>query len=98
VIRLDWPDMTAPNYVPIQFWVKLRSVLSGNVAVACFGAHGRTGTCIAAILIADGRSAKEAIEVVRVNHCTRAIETIEQERYLERLAVQYQNLKGKVKE
>lgn len=89
VMRLDWPDATAPVRVRLRFWSRLRDIMPQNVCVACFGSHGRTGTALAALLIADGMTAEEAIETVRKDHCQRAIETKAQEDYLKSLAGEY---------
>lgn len=86
VVRLDWPDMTAPTGIGIRFWQELHRMLPPHTAVACMGGHGRTGTALAAILVADGMGGDEAIKAVRGKHCTRAIETREQEAYIRALA------------
>jgi len=86
VVKLDWPDMTAPTHVGIRFWMDLVKALPRKVCIACMGAHGRTGTAIAAILVADGMDGDQAIRTVRKEHCPRAIETVEQEQYIRALA------------
>jgi protein-tyrosine phosphatase len=58
----------------------------GNVAVACMGGVGRTGTVVACALVAAGWSAAEAIgEVRRLRHPT-AVETPAQEAFVEAFA------------
>jgi protein-tyrosine phosphatase len=53
-----------------------------NVAVACMGGVGRTGTVAACALVRAGHSAEDAIDMVReVRHPT-AVETAEQERFV----------------
>lgn len=94
VITLAWPDMTAPGHVGIRFWIRLREMLPQATCIACMGSHGRTGTAMAALLVADGVGGTEAIARVRKEHCPRAIETIEQENYIKRLAVEYAAVKG----
>lgn len=86
VVRLDWPDMTAPTKVGIKFWQELHRLLPQHTAVACMGGHGRTGTALAALLVADGMGGQAAIDRVRKEHCPRAIETKEQEEYIRGLA------------
>lgn len=86
VVRLAWPDMTAPTHVGLRFWVRLHGMLPQHTAVACVGGHGRTGTALACLLVADGMTADDAIKVVREKHCSKAIETIAQEQYIKRLA------------
>lgn len=88
IIELDWPDGSAPP-VALGFWVQLWRLLQErgvkSMGVCCFGGHGRTGTALAALMIADGVVADSAIKVVRSVHCKRAIETQAQERYLNKL-------------
>lgn len=86
VIRLDWPDMSAPVHVGIRWWMRLLELLPSHTCVCCMGGHGRTGTALAALLVASGMSADEAIRTVREKHCRRAIETSGQEAYIKGLA------------
>jgi protein-tyrosine phosphatase len=78
-----WPmaDGTAPA-TPAEMALILRSIEGargeGDVAVACMGGVGRTGTVAACALVAAGWPAADAIgEVRRVRHPT-AVETDEQ--------------------
>lgn len=58
----------------------------GDVAVACMGGVGRTGTVVACALVAAGWSAADAIgEVRRLRHPT-AVETPAQEAFVEAYA------------
>ena len=83
------PDMHPPASVDdmdrLAAWIDgARS--DGDVAVACMGGVGRTGTVAACLLVAAGWSAADAIaEVRRVRHPT-AVETSEQERFVESYA------------
>ena len=86
VVTLAWPDMTAPTYVGIRFWERLAQMMPEDTAICCMGGHGRTGTALAALLVADGCEGQEAIDRVRAEHCPRAIETKEQETYIRGLA------------
>ena len=86
VIRLTWPDMTAPVTVGIRFWSRLLAILPSHTAICCVGSHGRTGTAIACLLVAAGMDADRAIAEVRTRHCRRAIETTGQEAYIRQLA------------
>jgi protein-tyrosine phosphatase len=54
----------------------------GNVAVACMGGVGRTGTVAACALVAAGVPPAEAIRTVRAVRHPSAVETIEQERFV----------------
>ena len=52
-----------------------------HIDIGCVGAHGRTGTLLAMIMIdALSMTAKEAIECVRKDHCDEAIESADQVR------------------
>lgn len=86
-IVLPWPDGGIPPVKP-SFWRALLEVCAAEKAplvIHCIGGHGRTGTALAAILIAYSIPAKDAIEYVREKHCNRAIETQAQVDYLEEL-------------
>src|SRR5207249_4917982 len=90
VIRFAWTDQRAPKGVPCRFWQSALKLIchtlpkGGHVIATCVGGHGRTGTCLAALLLcATDRSANSAIDFIRETHCEKAIETLEQERYLE---------------
>lgn len=95
IVRLDWPDQQAPLAVPLRFWHSAVRLMArelpkgGHVIITCTGGHGRTGTCLASILLAHSeRSATNVIDYIRETHCQDAIETLAQEEYLERLAIQ----------
>ncbi len=85
VIRLQWPDMTAPVHIGIRFWQRLLAILPAHTCVCCVGSHGRTGTALAALLVASGVDPDQAIVDVRTKHCKRAIETPGQEAYIRNL-------------
>lgn len=55
---------------------------NGDVAVACMGGVGRTGTVAACALVRAGRSPEEAIARVRDVRHPEAVETAEQERFV----------------
>lgn len=81
VERWPMPDGTAPA-TPQEMRAILASIDghrdAGDVAVACMGGVGRTGTVAACALVAAGWEAREAIaEIRRVRHPT-AVETPEQ--------------------
>lgn len=91
VVRLDWTDQKGPGPVPLRFWqsaIKLAfhslgKATYGHVVATCFGGHGRTGTCLASILIAHStRGYDNVLDFIREKHCDQAIETQAQERYL----------------
>lgn len=53
------------------------------VEVGCMGGHGRTGTILACMAVLDGLDHKDAIAFIRSRFCKDAIETAEQEWYVE---------------
>jgi ADP-ribosyl-[dinitrogen reductase] hydrolase len=83
--RFPIPDMHPPasaeSMDELLAWIdEVRS--EGDVAIACMGGVGRTGTIAACALVAAGWTAADAIaEVRRVRHPT-AVETAEQERFV----------------
>lgn len=81
-LKIDWPNMGVPRVRP-EFWLALLQRLpAGRIVACCQGGHGRTGTCLAALLIADGHTANDAIRLVRQAHCSKAVESRKQEEYL----------------
>jgi hypothetical protein len=92
-ILVAWPDGGAPELLP-AFWQALLARLDGPLAVCCIGGHGRTGTALACLLMADlarGTDAplaplSEIVRMVRKVHCESAIETDDQCIYLEEVA------------
>jgi protein-tyrosine phosphatase len=89
VLRHPLPDGRAPASVAEMATI-LDEVREGrstaNVAVACMGGVGRSGTVAACALVAGGLTPDAAIATVReVRHPT-AIETAEQERFVRAFA------------
>ena len=100
-INMQWQDQGTPEVDPV-FWVELvRHAIKNRetgILVFCLGSHGRTGTALAALLIANqGMSAHEAVQTVRKNHCEDCIESQSQIRYLRELA-EYFNCSDPVKD
>lgn len=92
LLRLAWADRSVPP-VGAEFWKALWEEIKArgfkSVVFCCSGGHGRTGTAIAAVLIAvRGTTAEKAMKFVRLQHCDQAIETLGQEEYLRALARQ----------
>ncbi len=81
--HISWPDMSIPNneVAAIESIIEAyEKALSGSkVEVGCIGGHGRTGTVLACMAVLEGVLPKEAINLVRDNYCTEAIETASQE-------------------
>lgn len=99
-LSLDWPDMQAPDIdvINVAFWQKVWEIMpvapddlpasqAPHTIICCMGGHGRTGTCMAALLIANaGFSMANAVNFVRYNHCIKAVESQVQFTYLRALA------------
>lgn len=94
---VGWQDYGLPTISDADVARTARAVLNhleyGEVVeVGCLGAHGRTGTFLALLVIMDSMGtghqygAKRAIEYVRDNHCFSAIETKGQESWLRRMS------------
>jgi len=90
VFRYPTPDGRAPASVD-----EIRSILAvihegrrtGNVAVACMGGVGRSGTVAACALVDGGMTPAEAIARVRAVRHPTAIETAAQERFVHSYAM-----------
>jgi len=85
-VMYPWADMSVPDdmeeFVTLVKWMLTQIVQGERVEIGCFGGHGRTGTLIAAILIAQGLTAAQAVNKVRTQYCQEAIETARQVNYL----------------
>ena len=89
VIRHPIPDGQPPGSV-----AEMRAILdeiregraAGNVAVACMGGVGRTGTVAACALVDGGMTPDEAIATVRAVRHPTAVETAAQERFVRSFA------------
>jgi hypothetical protein len=85
-VFVDWPDFGVPRketpVVEMTQWM-LAKIESGlKVETACMGGHGRTGTMLAMLLVAQGVTPPDAIERVRTDHCKKAIENNVQAEYV----------------
>ena len=79
---VDWRDMGTINLRELSqvvVWC-LRRISEGHkLSIGCHGAHGRTGTLLASLLVHEGSTAINAIARVRKEYCVKAIETKGQE-------------------
>ena len=93
VLRHPLPDGRAPSSVA-EMETILDEVREGrstaNVAVACMGGVGRSGTVAACALVAGGLTPDEAIATVRAVRHPSAVETAEQERFVRSFAARVQ--------
>lgn len=90
-IQINWPDMSYPQ-LQVEFWgdlIKYLTKTKGKLLIFCIGGHGRTGTALAALMIAWGYDTRAAVKWIRKNYCTSAIETTSQEDYLRRVGDYY---------
>lgn len=83
-VSIDWPDMRTP---PLQakFWTQLLATLPNEcrLLISCVGSHGRTGTAMAALLLAINHGdVVKCVEFVRKYHCDKAVESDSQLKYL----------------
>ena len=84
-LRLHWPDMGVPPVAP-AWWLRLARAIPkrADTLIACVGSHGRTGTALALLALAYDvvDTAPNAIALIRKEHCTHAIESKSQEKYI----------------
>ena len=87
ILKIDWTDRQAPALEP-AFWPQLNEQLYGDVLVCCQGGHGRSGTSFVCLLLcnAPDYDALDAIIHLRAIHCPRAIESVVQHEYINRVA------------
>jgi hypothetical protein len=86
-VHIEWPDYAVPantDVVREQCDELLRRVHTGQrVEIGCVGGHGRTGTMLALLATMSGTPAAEAVAWVRAHYCESAVETPEQEAYVD---------------
>lgn len=78
------PDSTAEMQTMLDEIREARA--AGNVAVACMGGVGRTGTVAACALLEGGMTADDAIATVRAVRHPTAVESADQERFVRSFA------------
>ena len=88
-VVFDWPDFQAvdlDNFKGLLLNVAQRVVSGNTVEIGCIGAHGRTGTLLAGLLIAtEDFDAINAVEEIRERYCDKAVETKVQHELLNQL-------------
>lgn len=87
--HLDWPDFGVPEDAE-QVRTALQALLDRarrgeRVEIGCLGGHGRTGTALALLAVLTGHPGDDAVGWVRTHYCARAVETAEQEAYVNKL-------------
>jgi len=96
LVELDFPDFGVPR-VEDLFWYALADDIREHniksISTQCAGGHGRTGVqlCILYYLLNDEdtqasiQDAAQLITLIRELHCSHAVETAEQQRYIARV-------------
>ena len=83
---IDWPDFGVPaddERAAAQIRGAFSRAKSGQgVEVGCMGGLGRTGTVLACMAVLAGVSFNDAVAWVRENYRPRAIETLDQEAWI----------------
>jgi protein-tyrosine phosphatase len=93
VMRHPIPDGRAPGSIAEMTRIldEIREArATADVAVACMGGVGRTGTVAACALVEGGLTADEAIAAVRAVRHPTAVETAEQERFVRSFSAERQ--------
>ena len=84
---IDWVDFGLPMDTPSAYRLieeTFDRARSGQaIEVGCHAGNGRTGCIIACMAILAGTPANDAVEWTRSNYCLHAIDTSEQERWVE---------------
>jgi ADP-ribosyl-[dinitrogen reductase] hydrolase len=88
VVRLPIRDGGVPSGIEqlLELVTTIRAEAAGgaHVVIHCRAGLGRTGVVAGGVLIAEGKSAREAIEILHRVRGPRSPETLEQETFLER--------------
>jgi hypothetical protein len=95
---IDWPDFGVPadrRRAAAQIRSAFSRAKSGqSVEVGCVGGLGRTGTVLACMAVLAGVSSRDAVAWVRKNYRPRAIETLDQENWIDWFAQDTENGDG----
>ncbi len=84
-----WPDWWLPlnpddaKEAVGEAWDRARTE---RVEFVCAGGRGRTGTALACLAVIDGVAAVDAVDFVRAQYRSRAVETPWQRRYVSRFS------------
>jgi len=83
---IAWPDFGVPDD-RAELEAALQDLLDRarngqRVEIGCLGAHGRTGTALAYLVVLCGHPAADAVDWVRAHYCSHAVETDEQAAFI----------------
>lgn len=88
-LLLDWPDMKPPpEAADLEFWGEILDQARANgikrIIACCMAGQGRTGTALSSLLLASGAVDEPdlAIDYIRENYNSKAVETKGQEEYI----------------
>lgn len=85
-VILPWPDYGVPSSIrqtrTVFLWMLKQLKAGKSIEIGCLGGHGRTGTCLASLLVLQGMNPKKAIRRIRARYCQHAIEGIAQEEFV----------------
>lgn len=85
-VILEWPDFGVPKdsnpMVDVVRWMLDEMTKGVRFETGCMGGHGRTGTMLALLLVAQGITPGQAIKRVREDHCKNAVENRKQADYV----------------
>lgn len=86
-VMIDWDDWGIPNMKLADWQALLESLRMTNmdVAIACNGGHGRTGTALAILAYLMGIETKTPIAYIRKAYCKKAVESTKQFQYIKAL-------------
>lgn len=94
-VYLDWPDYGVPYdfdlLCKVVTWTLEQVAADVIVETGCMGGHGRTGSFLACLLVAQDTDPGEAIRYVRDVYCDKAVET---EKQVDLVAKVYEKLTG----
>ncbi len=84
---IDWPDFELPRdrmRAAAQIRAAFSRAKSGqSVEIGCVGGLGRTGTVLACMAVLAGVDSSDAVGWVRENYRSNAVETPDQERWVD---------------
>jgi hypothetical protein len=96
---IGWPDYDIPNQfakaVEALEYALNKAGDGIEVEIGCLGGHGRTGTALASMLVLLGEEPDDAMHWVWKNYCDRAIETPDQERWVDRVYAHHNGIEYK---